>query len=80
MSAAKQSRKPYIITGALFAYAIMMAVLNLDTITVHHNYLRYFGTLGAELIILCFLFIFLRKREKLKTEREADLKAHENKE
>lgn len=66
-------KKPYIYTGALFIYMCVMAIYNVDTVTVHHDYLRYFGTLAAELVVLCLLFFFLRKREKLKRERLEDL-------
>ena len=70
----KSSKKPYLITGALFIYAVGMALFNLDTITVQHEYLRYFGSLAAELIVLCLLFFFLKRRDKLKREREEDLR------
>lgn len=68
-----KSKKPYIITGALFIYMAAMAIMNSDTLTVQHDYLRYFGTLLAEAVILCILFFFLRKREILREERKADL-------
>lgn len=68
-----KSKKPYIITAALAAYMIVMAIYNIDTVTIHKDYLRYFGTLGAEAVILCILFLVLRKREQLKEERKADL-------
>lgn len=70
----KGSLKPFIIVGALFIYMCVMAVSNIDTLTRQHDYLRYFGTLGAELFVLGLLLVFLRKREKLKREREEDLK------
>lgn len=68
-----KSKKPYIITGALFVYMVIMAIINRDTLTVYHDYLKYFGTLMAEIVILRVLFIFLRKREKLREERKTDL-------
>lgn len=68
----KRSRKPLYITLALAIYAAVMAVVNLDTLTVYHDSLRYFGTLGAEIIILCLLYFFLHRREQLRREREAD--------
>ena len=73
----KPSKKPYIIVGALFIYMCVMAIWNIDAVTVHHDYLNYFGTLAAELIVLCLLFFFLRKRERLKAERQEDLKRAE---
>lgn len=74
----KKSRKPYYITGALLIYAIVMAIYNLDTLTVYHEYLRYFGTLAAELVVLTALFFFLRKREALKAERQEDMRRAAN--
>lgn len=68
-----QSRKPYIIVGALFIYMCIMAVYNIDTLTVYHDYLRYFGTLGAEIAVLVILLFVLRRRERLKRERLEDL-------
>lgn len=70
----KRSRKPLFITLALALYAVIMAIVNIDTITVYHDYLRYFGTLGAEVVILILLYFFLRRREQLRREREADLR------
>lgn len=73
MQNTKTSRKPYIITGALFVYAVVMAVVNRETLTVYHDYLRYFGTIAAEALVLVLLFFFLRRREQLRAERKADL-------
>lgn len=69
----KPSKKPYIIVGALFVYMAVMAIYNIDTITVYHDYFRYFGTLAAELVVLTILFFVLRHRERLKRERLQDL-------
>lgn len=69
----KPSKKPYIIVGALFIYMAIMALYNIDTVTVYHDYLRYFGTLGAELVVLTILLFVLIRREKLKRERLQDL-------
>lgn len=35
--------------------------------------LRFWGTITAEMIVLIALVIFLKKRERLRTEREKDL-------
>lgn len=67
------SKKPAIIVGALFIYMCVMAYVNRETLTVYHDYLRFYGTLGAEIVVLCLLFFFLRRREKLKRERLEDL-------
>ena len=74
----QRSKKPYIITGALFIYMCIMAYVNRETLTVHHLYARYFGTLAAEIVLLCLLFFFLRRREQLRRERQEDLKKAES--
>lgn len=76
-STPKHYKKPVIIVGALFIYMCVMAYLNRETLTVYHDYLRFFGTLGAELVVLTLLFFFLCKREKLKRERLEDLQRAE---
>lgn len=73
-SAPNLNKRPAIIVGVLFIYMCVMAYLNRETLTVYHDYLRFFGTLGAELVVLTLLFFFLRKREKLKRERLEDLR------
>ncbi len=62
--AQKPSRRPLIITLALLLYAAVVALLNRDVLLVEHDYLRYFGTLGVEAVIICLVYIFLSKREK----------------
>ncbi|MCM1005093.1 MAG: hypothetical protein NC402_02225 [Prevotella sp.] len=69
----KPSKKPYLIVGALFLYMCVMAVYNIDTVTVYHDYLRYFGTMAAEIAVLAILLFVLRRRERLKRERLDDL-------
>lgn len=75
----KRSKKPLYIVGALFIYMAVMAYVNRETLTVHHLYLRYFGTLAAELAVLVILYFILRRREQLKRERQEDMKRSENK-
>lgn len=72
-----KAHKPAIIVGALFVYMCVMAIVNLDTITVYHEYLTYFGTMAAELVVLTILYFVLRKREKLRRERQEDLRLAE---
>lgn len=69
----KPSKKPYIYVGALFIYMCVVAIYNIETVTEKHDYLRFFGTLAAELAILVILFFVLRRRERLKQERMDDL-------
>lgn len=72
-NAPKKSRRPQIIVGVLFVYMVVMAIGNRETLTVHHQYGTFFGTIAAELIVLTALFYFLRKRETLREERKKDL-------
>lgn len=73
----KKSKKPYIIVGVLLAYMVVMAVANRETLTVYHDYASFFGAIVAELVVLSFLFYFLKKRERLKAERKQDLEQAE---
>lgn len=73
MSNTKRSKKPAIIVGALAIYMIIMAIVNRETLTIHHDYLRYFGSLALEVVLLVVLFIVLTKREKLRAGRKKDL-------
>lgn len=41
--------------------------------------LRFWGTITAEMIVLIALVIFLKKRERLRTEREKDLAENQKK-
>lgn len=69
----KTEKKYLLLPGMLLVYAIAMALIFRDTLTVHHDYLRYFGTIVAELIVIVLLTIFLKKRNKLRSEREEDI-------
>lgn len=73
MSNTKRSKKPAIIVGALAIYMIIMTIVNRETLTIHHGYLRYFGSLALEVVLLVVLFIVLTKREKLRAGRKKDL-------
>lgn len=79
MTTTKRSKKPAIIVGVLAIYMIAMAIYNRETLTVHHDYLRYFGSLALEVALLVVLFIVLSKREKLRAERKKDLEDSANK-
>lgn len=69
----RKSKTPLLIVGALFIYMCIMALSNIDTLTVKHDYLSFFGTIAIEVVILALLYFFLSKREKLKRERKEDL-------
>jgi uncharacterized BrkB/YihY/UPF0761 family membrane protein len=69
----RKSKTPLLIVGALFIYMCVMALSNLETLTVKHDYISFFGTIAIEIVILTLLYFFLGKREKLKRERKEDL-------
>lgn len=55
----------------LIVYLAAMAYVGRDMLLVEHNYLRYFGTIGAEVACIIALSFFLRKKYLLKERREA---------
>ena len=56
--------------AALLVYALIMAYQGLDILTVQRDYLRFFGTLGAELAVIIALSWFLRRKFELARRRE----------
>jgi len=62
-----------VVPVCIFVYFCIMAYIGRDIITVHHNYLLYFGTVAIELVVLVALFFFLKKRDKLRRERLQDM-------
>lgn len=69
----KAEKKHLFLPSILLIYVIVMAIIFRDTLTIHHNYFRYFGTIGAELIVILLLTIFLKKRNKMRSEREKNI-------
>lgn len=69
----------YIWLPALLAiYFIFMTIyFGLDLLRSGEN-IRFFATIGAETAVLIALVFFLKKREKLRNEREQDLKKNTN--
>lgn len=59
-------------TGVLAIYAAVMAFVGRDILLVQHNYLRYFGSLGAEIVVICLLYFMLRRLMRKQQERMAD--------
>ena len=55
----------------LIVYLAAMAYVGRDMLLVEHNYLRYYGTIGAEVACIVALSFFLRKKYLLKQRREA---------
>ncbi len=54
----------------LLVYIIVMAYIGRDTLTVQGDWLRYFGSIAAEIAVIVALAIFLRKKQKLQDRRE----------
>ena len=68
-------KKKYIwLPAVLVIYTLIMAWMNRETVTVHHKYGLFFGTLAVEFAIISLLVVFLRKRERLRREREEDMR------
>ncbi len=60
----------------LAIYFVFMTVyFGLDLLRSGEN-LRFWGTIGAEMAVLIALVFFLKKREKLRMERERDMSDH----
>lgn len=58
---------------ALVAYLGVMAYLGRDRLT-EGDYLHYFGVIGVSLVIILLVFVLLRKRDKIRAERDEELK------
>lgn len=57
----------------LAVYFVFMTVyFGLDLLRSGETF-RFWGTIAAEVIVLIALVIFLKKRERLRTEREKDI-------
>ncbi|MDE7420081.1 MAG: hypothetical protein K2N35_07715 [Muribaculaceae bacterium] len=57
----------------LAIYFVFMTVyFGLDLLRAGEN-LRFWGTIIAEMVVLIALVIFLKKRERLRTDRENDI-------
>lgn len=54
----------------LLVYIIVMAYIGRDTLIVQGDWLRYFGSIAAELAVIVALAVFLRKKQKLQDRRE----------
>ena len=63
----------------LAIYFVFMTVyFGIDLLRAGEN-LRFCGTIIAEMVVLIALVIFLKKRERLRTERENDIEENSRK-
>ncbi len=66
-------KRSTIIPLALLAYLGVMSYVGYP-IYEEGNYLKYFGIIGCTLLIIVLLHFALKKRERLRREREEDLR------
>ena len=64
---------------ALLAYLGVMAYMGKDRLK-EGEYLHYFGVIGVSLLIIALVYILLRKREKLRKERDEKISSTYKKE
>lgn len=66
-------KRSTVIPLVLLAYLGVMAYIGRGEFLAG-NYLYYFGIIGLTLVTIALLHIFLKRRERLRREREADIK------
>lgn len=69
----KRLRKSVVLPLALLVYLAVMSYIGLPELQAGH-YLYYFGIIGVSLLCIVLLHFSLRRRERLRREREDDLK------
>ena len=57
----------------ILVYFLFMAWQGRDILLVQGDYLRFYGTVAAELFVIVLLSIFLRKKYQMKQAREAEM-------
>lgn len=68
-------RKPTLLVPILFVYALGMTIWGYTKGDIDLNYAFIF--MGAMSVLLAILWFLYRKKEKFRAEREADLRAEE---
>lgn len=63
--------KSTVLPLVLLAYLALMSVIGLPELRAGH-YLYYFGIIGATLVCIVLLHLSLKRRERLRREREED--------
>ncbi len=65
-------KKSTVIPAALLVYLAIMSYIGRGELAQGH-YLYYFGIIGITLVIIVLLHFSLKRREKLRKERENDM-------
>lgn len=65
----KKTNKTTLLPAALLVYLAVMAYVGRSHLKAG-NYTFYFGVLGASLLIIAILYWVLRKRDKIRQERD----------
>ncbi|MCM1077611.1 MAG: hypothetical protein NC411_09660 [Bacteroides sp.] len=61
-------RRSTVIPAILLAYLGVMSCIGYDEFRQGH-YLYYFGVIGATLVIIAILHVFLKKREQMRQQK-----------
>lgn len=64
--------RPVVIPAVLAVYLVVMAYIGRGEFLAG-NYLYYFGIIGASLVCIVLLHFSLKRRDRLRREREADM-------
>lgn len=68
-------KRHILIPTVLLVYlAVMSAIAYPDYRSGVHTPLFYFGVIGTTLVVIVLLYFFMRKRDRLRGEREADMR------
>jgi len=70
-------KRHILIPAALLIYLAVMSIMAYpDYRSSAHSSLFYFGVIGTTLLVIILLFFFIRKRDRLRAEREEDMRQH----
>lgn len=66
-------KKHIVLPIVLLIYLLVMSIIGFDEFRAG-NYLYYFGIIGITLLVIFLLYFNLKKKDKLRQEREDDIK------
>lgn len=70
-------KRHILIPAVLLAYLAVMSIMAYpDYRSGVHSALFYFGVIGTTLAVIILLFFFMRKRDRLRSERMDDMRRH----